>query len=170
MATMAMGSPYQMRELMAAEVSVTRVDAGLTFSQKMNMVVQTCFSLVHLTGAFKDAVKGQATVIAALQCPEAQHLSKEQYAELAERIEHLVSINERMIPNARAIGFRPWHAHLAELEDQSDHLAGIAETFRIACDDEELAILAGMAGEIEADRSQDGCHDMTGETVGSMHA
>ncbi|MGO9318494.1 MAG: hypothetical protein ACLPXT_13590 [Terracidiphilus sp.] len=170
MATMTMEMPYQMHELDVAEGKVARVDAGLTFSQKMNLVLQVFFSLVHLTGAFRDAVQEQAKVIDVLQRPEAQELAPEQFAELAERVERLVDLNERMIPNARLIGFRPWHAYLAQLEDQSEHLAGIAETFRTACDEEELAILAGMAGEIEADYTHSDCLDVREESVGSVHA
>jgi hypothetical protein len=165
MAAMAMSMPYHMREFEVVEQKVTRVDAGLTFSQKMNIVVQTCFSLIHLTGAFHAAAQEQAELIGMLLQPEAQDLDPEQYGALAAKIEGLVASNERVITGALSIEFRPWAGYLAQMKDQSEHLAGIAESFRMACDDESLTILAEAAMEIES-----GYLDQSRKLVGTMHA
>jgi hypothetical protein len=165
MATISVGLPQPVRELEVAKEKAIRVDAGLTFSQGMQSLVRMVFSSVHLTGAFRDMTKEQAKVIAMLQGPEIQRLTREQYAEVAELLEKLVELASHIIPKARSIGFPRWKPLLEIMEDQSEHLTSISETFRVACDDEELAILAEMAHSVGAD-----CGQMTGESVGSVHA
>lgn len=155
MATMAMSLPYRMKEFEVVEEKVTRVCAGLTFSQKMNQVVQAGFSLVHLTGAFHSAVQEQARLISMLLAPECQDLSEEQFAAVAGKIEKLVDTNERMVTAARCINFRPWKAYLDEMEDQSVHLSGIAESFHMAGDDEALSIFADTVRQISSGHFED---------------
>lgn len=164
MATMTIGMPIPVRDFSRAEQKAIRADAGLTFSQEMRRIFRLLFSLIYLTGAFRDVISEQTKIIQKLQQPAFETLTPAQYAEMAERLEKLVSLNDGMIPRARSIGISHWKPLLDQMEDQSEHLAGIAESFRTACDDEELAILAEMASKIGVD-----CYHPTGDPVGSLH-
>ena len=170
MATMTMDMFCQVRELKVAEEKVSRVNAGLTFSQKMNMAMQAGFSLFLLTGAFRSAVREQDEVISLLTRPDVQDLGPQEFASLAESIERLVVSNQTVIESARSVGFRPWAANLALMEDQAEHLASIAESFRMACDEEALEILAGMAREVQTGPTYNGCFDSTRERIEPVHA
>lgn len=165
MAAMTLEMPNQMRQFDVVEQKVTRVSAGLTFSQAMNLLVQAAFSLINLTGAFHSAVIAQGSLIGSLLSDSAQDLSPEQYASMAEKIENIVRENETVITSAASIGFKPWATYLEQLKDQSEHLAGIAESFRMACDDESLTILASAAMEMQSGHSIG-----SGSLCGAVHA
>jgi hypothetical protein len=133
MATLAMCLPYE--ELESVETKIERVHAGLTFSQKMNLVVKACFSLVHLTGAFHEAVTGQAELIDVLLDPRVQGLQSGQLKNIACKLDHLVEVNYEVVQDAASFNFnKPWKGYLDTLSHQAERMAAIAESFHMGAD------------------------------------
>jgi hypothetical protein len=111
------------------------------------LVGQKRIYVVHLTRAFHEAVTEQGELINMLLDPRVQDLGPEQLNHIATKLERLVHINESIVDSATGFDFKPWKGYLATLSDQAEHLASIAESFRMACDDESLAVLAGLANQ-----------------------
>jgi len=128
------------------------------------LVVQACFSAVHLTGAFHTAVSEQADLISMLLNDGLQNLPAEQFTILAAKIEALVASNDRVIVSSDSVNFKPWAGYLTQLKAQSDHLASIAESFRMAGDEEAIDILASAAEEMQS------AYYGSENLVGTMHA
>lgn len=165
MATVAMPISMQMREFSRVEGKVQRLSAGLTFSQGMMAFVSGLFSLVHLSGAFKSVVNEQAELIQMLGEQIVLDSDQATFAALAEKIEHVVRTNENVVAMALSLQFRPWEKSLEEMQNQSEHLESIAESFRMACDDESLDILADFARIVDSENSYG-----SGNLVSTVHA
>lgn len=154
MATMCL--PIQTLDI--AERKIERVNAGLTFSQAMNLVVKTCFSVVHLTGAFHEAVTGQAALINALLDPRIHGLTPLQLGEIASKLDHLVRANEAVLEGSAKFNIRPWKSYLDTLAQQAEQISGIAESFHMSADSvvKEQLIHLAVSAERELQEAPEG--------------
>ncbi len=145
MTTMAVpmfGNSYQFE---LVEKKVQHVNAGITFVQGTNLVFRGILAMALVTKSLNTAVKLQSDLIDKLTGSSILDVPPHRLGALAGKIEQLVSVDRNVLESAPEVAFSYWQKQLARLEDQVEHLEGIAESFRMACDDEALGILAFIA-------------------------
>jgi hypothetical protein len=154
MATMSLPVAH-MNYVAGAEKAVGRVNAWLVVSQAMNVVKQTCVSLVELTGAFHEAVNRQSELIATLTERASSSCAPGDLLAVAEDLEHLVSINHEVLAAADHVSFRlTWSGYLSELRKQAERLDSIAESFRMGADEEIVEEISALVASAENERGQ----------------
>lgn len=141
MATMSV--PMSSFDIRVVEISqdVTFVKLGVSFANKMSFVYRLAYKAVALTYALKQTLEKQGEFIDMLNGPMGLNLSHAQLADMAEKIEHLVGLNDALLDSA-APRFPPWTELFVTLRNQRDNLESIAESYRCAADFECESLLA----------------------------
>ncbi len=139
MATMVM--PFHAVDIPFGEVEdgVTFVSLGVKQADKLASVFRITWKLFSLTWALNQTLVQQEKLIDRLNGPTLQNLSSAQFIDLAERIEHLVGLNDVLLNGDPS---KPWAKLLVQMRTQRDNLESIAESFRCAADFETDTLLS----------------------------
>lgn len=171
MATMALSLP-QFREFEVAErkadEKITRLEAGLTFSEAMFTLCKAAFRLVLVTKALDTAVKVQGDLIGLLEHPALNNLGEASLLKIAEKTESLVSKNSVVFERTRDFPLPLWDSYLNQLEQQAEKLDSIAESFRMAADNKSREYIHTLITSAETESKATNKHDWR-EFVASLH-
>lgn len=159
----------QLNDVAGAEKAVGLVDAWLVVTRTMNSVKQACVSFIEITGAFHEAVKLQDDLIAKLNERAEGYISSDHLLTMADNLDHLVSLNQKVIVSAEQVSFqKPWAGYLCELRKQAERLDSIAESFRMGADADEVGVLHSLVANAD---QKDGLATAAGwrDLVASLH-
>jgi hypothetical protein len=157
-----------MNEIEIVEQNVTFVSSGLNIAEKMDVVRRICFSLVTLTLAFRQTAKEQGKLIDILRDQRSIGLSPTQSLDVAQKIDHLLSLNDRLILNSKSVNFPLWESYLQTIEGQYEVLDSLAETFRMRADEEFRNHVSALVQEAESEPAN-AANESWREFVATLH-
>jgi hypothetical protein len=123
------------------EDAVDFVRAGVRLTNRAGMVVRLICKAVVFNQALALIIEKQATLIDRLNGPKPQGLGQAVLADLADRIEHLVKLDDELLDSIYPGKYEMWNEKLVKIAHQRDTLESIAESFRMACDFEAQTLL-----------------------------
>jgi hypothetical protein len=129
------------------------------------IVVRIAWKTLVLRRRFADLAHRQTRLLNTMVQRDVSKFDRRDLAEMAVLVDKLVSGERDILQQAHQLGSEIrawWHTSLLKLSDQVEHLESIAESFRVAADEEASALMGVAVGQFIAEEEPKAlvCHQV----------